>query len=382
MFLRLLESEFALTFAAGHAREELQRHWSRCVLPSSDGAAAVAVDDSDPSRLGTFRYPLTSRLTNRAIENLAGRFVSLHACGLSDGTGRVLALVGASGSGKTTAALALASDDFGYVTDETVAVDRDGRVVGFPRPLAVADPESVGGKSQRGPDELGLRTCPDELTLGAIVLLHRVPERRDPPRLERLSLLDAVTALVPHTSFLTSVDRPLQALAELTERCGVFRLTFRDVQDTRDLLRPVLGAGRPTGAAPWTPSPPPLTDDAVAWGLRDGRVRQVPCTDAVDVGDETLVLLDRRPVRLSGIGRTLWHWARSAPSRAEALDHVVELHGQHPDADRLVGAAITTMQESGVLGHGVPQSAGQVLAGRSTARGRAGTCTLGSDDGP
>ena len=62
---------------------------------------------------------LTSRITLAMIEQLVGRGVMLHAAVIGDPESkRAVALVGVSGSGKTTASRFLGSK-FAYLTDET-----------------------------------------------------------------------------------------------------------------------------------------------------------------------------------------------------------------------------------------------------------------------
>ena len=57
--------------------------------------------------------------------------MSLHAAGLADRDGRALALVAASGTGKTTAARTLGGT-LGYLSDETVSSAADS--TSFPTP--------------------------------------------------------------------------------------------------------------------------------------------------------------------------------------------------------------------------------------------------------
>jgi hypothetical protein len=60
----------------------------------------------------------------------------LHAAAL-DVHGRALVLCGASGAGKTTLTLALASLGFRLLTEEVVSIDKAGVVHGLPRPIHV-----------------------------------------------------------------------------------------------------------------------------------------------------------------------------------------------------------------------------------------------------
>ena len=82
-----------------------------------------------------------------ALKATAGRRINLHAGGVADESRRVLAVVGPSGTGKTTATLALARR-LGYVSDETVSIDPDGTVAPHPKPLSVVpDPQRLREKS-------------------------------------------------------------------------------------------------------------------------------------------------------------------------------------------------------------------------------------------
>ena len=73
----------------------------------------------------------------------------------------MLALVGPSGTGKTTATRLLATR-LGYVSDETVSIDPDGTVAPHPKPLSVVARPTAGrgDKQQLSPDDLGLAARP------------------------------------------------------------------------------------------------------------------------------------------------------------------------------------------------------------------------------
>ena len=67
---------------------------------------------------------------------------------------RALALVGVSGSGKTTASRFLGSK-LAYLTDETAIISDEGFVTPYPKPLSViVDPNAP--KEQQNPVEAGL----------------------------------------------------------------------------------------------------------------------------------------------------------------------------------------------------------------------------------
>ena len=103
---------------------------------------------------------VTSEVTIAAILERAGELTMLHACGVADPEGGVIALVAKSGTGKTTASSQLART-FGYITDETVAIRADGTIVPYPKPLSVKQATTGAAKLQVGPDELGLKVAPE-----------------------------------------------------------------------------------------------------------------------------------------------------------------------------------------------------------------------------
>ena len=80
--------------------------------------------------------------------------------------------------------------------------------------------------------------------------------------------------------------------------------------------------------------------------------------DAIQVGDEVLLLHGSRPVRLQGIGATLWLACREGATESALSDAVIAAHGHHPEADRIVSAAIAELVERGVLDMDPPSAAG------------------------
>ncbi len=276
---------------------------------------------------------LTSELTLAGIEHAAGTSLMVHAAGLAFPDGRVIALVGESGAGKTTATRALCRTDgpagFGYVTDETVAVDADLRVRPFPKPLALVE-NGPTPKVHRGPDDLGLATAPARLTLAGVVLLRRDAEHRGPPRVTPVAQLDLMAALVPHTSALTRLPDPVRRLADLVGRCAGYAVRYREADDLAGGL----------GELSWDP-PQGLTQDDL--GARDeptdsGPVatRQPGAADVLVTADGAFLLIDSRPVRLSAVGVSVWQGLQAGLRGPRLVEHVIDRHGPHPDADALV----------------------------------------------
>jgi hypothetical protein len=376
--LRVLDSDLVLECMHAETRDVLERYWSRCVALARVSAADVAVriDDDDLPLPESSGYVLASQLTIQAIDELAGRLFMFHACGLAEESGRVVALIGTSGMGKTTAAAELATSTFGYVTDETLAVDDDGGVLAYPKPLSlIEDSGPAGHKVQRGPDELGLRGCPDHLTLARLVLLDRGDDPARAPGLGPVPLMDALLELIPNTSYLTAFERPLQRLCLLIDRCGgVHRLSYPQIADTAPLLTGLLGRLDAVTASTWTSLGAGAADDGMAWAMWDARVHRVPALDGVLIDDEALLLVGQAPMRLAGIGLTIWQEAAQSPTLAELERRVVAVHGPHPDSGALVRDAVETMRQAGAVAFMRPRTAAEFFgtAAILPARGQVG----------
>ena len=275
--LRVLGEVVGVRFAGPEPREQVRAAWSRCVVPTPRGRVrTIRSEQSDLPLTRPLSHRLAYDLTDLGIDLLSGRAVLLHAAGLSRPDGSVVALVAASGTGKTTAAARLARGGFGYVTDETVAVLEDGTVPPFPKPLSlVVDPDVEDDKVHVGPDQLGLTPCPERLHLAAVVLLERDPDLAGPPWLERLDPLEAVTQLVGHTSALTRLPRPLVRLAGLAaDGAGVHRAHYSEAEDLEPLLHALLDApSAPTPPVPPRrppPRPPRRPHGTLSYAVREG----------------------------------------------------------------------------------------------------------------
>ena len=112
-----------VTYAGGHINYNNYE-------PGSLELADALVDKAlvlDPENAHAHDYVLTTQVTVAGLQATAGVRLNLHAGGLADDRGRVLALVGPSGTGKTTATRTLAGR-LGYLSDETVSMDAGGRV--------------------------------------------------------------------------------------------------------------------------------------------------------------------------------------------------------------------------------------------------------------
>lgn len=318
-------------------------------LPPPPAADTIVVHGAD---VGELRDRLARVLTLHAIDARAGDLLLLHAAAVCEpSTGATVALVGASGSGKTTAARELGRT-FGYVTDETLGVQDDGSVVPYPKPLSVV--QGGPAKEQLGPEVAGLRpTGRAAPWLAAVLLLDRDPALAA-PRIEPVRVTDVVAPLFGQISYLSRRGRPLARLQRLVEATGGLRvLRYADARDLVPVVREVLGGSRPpVPAVPAphaaTPSAPSATPGAavpsatgpstavapLAGALQPAApVRRAPVTDWIAEGDDVLVLHEDRLHVLQAVGATVWHALEVPRSRAALVRVAVGRFGLPDDGD-------------------------------------------------
>jgi len=241
---------------AQHARlaDGVRAAWSRCLGPPSgdpDVCLSLTLDpetapndraaDLSAPDLDVLLHRLSPLVTVRAIDQQAGRLLMLHAAGVADpATGRTVALVAPSGTGKTTAARALCRT-LGYVTDETLAVREDGSIAGYPKPLSVLETRGDPHKAQLSPDDLDLQEAPPACTLAGVVVLDR--DDSAPAWLESVPLLRALARLAPESSYLSRLPKPLHRLAGAVELAGGLKIVhYADREQLPELVDGLLMA--------------------------------------------------------------------------------------------------------------------------------------------
>ena len=314
----------------------LRRQWSRAqtTLSPDVGIDTAGLADLEPDQ---HDYAVTVRVTMRALEATAGTRLNIHAGAVADEEGRTLAVVGASGMGKTTAIRALATR-LGYLTDETVSLTTDLTVHPHPKPLSViTDPALPTRKASVSPDDVDLRKPPGHATLRRIVLLRR---GHGTAGLVPVSAPEAIVEIVPQTSSLALLDAPLLRLSRAIDQCGgALALYYDEVSDHLDELVDLLTSNR---REPLAAVHHPSDDPGSA--ARDQWLRS-PWLDAVQYGDELVVMADSTAHLLGGLGTTVW-LALARPATVAELVAVAEAeHGPHPHARGLVEAALTQLSE-------------------------------------
>lgn len=235
--------------------------WSRCLVPP-DGSVVDAGtlrfylgNPGDPvpnalSRSGTelassdlaeLMCTGTQAITHALIQAQVGRLLLLHAGAVSHpDTGKALVFVAEGGTGKTTLTRTLGRH-YGYLTDETVGIDADNRILPYPKPLSLRTP-SGWPKQETSPDALGLLHPGAPATVARMIILSRDSDLAT-PRVRELPLLDAITAIGPQSSSLYALPRGLHRCADLIDATGpVLEVTYAEAESLLPLAAELIGA--------------------------------------------------------------------------------------------------------------------------------------------
>lgn len=331
--------------------DELARSWGGTSV-DQPGQSAVVIrarlgdwgdgDDFGADTFERFADRVSTHVTLRAIVARKHDLVMLHAGAVADpATGAVVAFLGPSGRGKTTASIAL-GPHFSYVTDETVGIQDDLVVVPYRKPLSMKR-DGVRWKAQVAPGDLGLLPLPNApLRLARILLLDRDPEypADAPPKVEAVGLAEAMGELVPQISYLTERAAPLHRLRDLVAASGgLLRVTYREAHTLVPIVADLM-------ARPAEPFGPPALEVPVSG---KGPITRTAVTDSIADGDAQVVLADGTVRVLTGIAPTLW---RALPAERESLvAAVVAEHGLPPDGDagELIAAVIAELEAIGLV---------------------------------
>lgn len=321
--------------------DAVREAWSGALSRTAD--ADRRADAASPLDLAT----LSTVTTLEAIGARRGELLMFHACGLARPDGAVAAFVAASGTGKTTLARTLGRV-LGYVSDETIAVDADGTVLPYRKPLSIIE-DAGAPKVQRSPGSIGLMELPDApLRLAALVILER-DEGFDAPdaELEPVDLLDALPALVPQMSYLGALPDGLGALAALHARIGgVVRIRYREAAQVLDRID---AAFEPAG----TPAVRTLHHGITRQSTHHGGGGWSRTDDVQWLDDGARVAtFDRTTVRiLDGVGAAVWQSLAEAATLETVTARVVALLGPAPtgDSPALVLQALQTLSAAGLV---------------------------------
>lgn len=176
------------------------------------------------------------------------RQLAFHAGVVSLGE-RVVAFPAQSGVGKSTMTLACTRLGLGYVSDEALVLDDEGRVRPYPRPLGLVGPMQallrgpgsvdVVGETLVPPAELGAVGVGERPSVAAVIVLDR--QATGPPNLQPMPRAAIVTLLL-RLSFNGWKD-PVRALRQATavvSGAQVFRLSYCEAVDAAPLVARLL----------------------------------------------------------------------------------------------------------------------------------------------
>jgi len=215
-------------------RDQITRAWHQCLgEPAEPASVQVPWRGSD---VETGMHLLSQDVTRAAIDARAGEAFMLHAAAIADpDSGAALAVVGASGAGKTTW-VQTHGHNRRYLSDETVLITRELRILGVPKPLSVGH---RGLKRQHAPAEFGLVETDGTEHLVGLWLIDR--DGTTPAQLKAVDRLDALPLLAQQASYLTAMDRPLHPMAAIFDSCGgLSRAHYREAADLADLVAETL----------------------------------------------------------------------------------------------------------------------------------------------
>lgn len=340
-------------------RRAVRTAW-RGALSPHDGPPPRTVVPDDGVGANVMLSRLSSDVTQSAIAARQGEQWMLHAAGLAAPDGRVVVLVGRSGAGKTTAVSVLARR-WGYVSDEAIGIDDDGRVHAYRKPLSVIT-DGHTSKVQHAPDDLGLQPLPDgPLQLWRIVLLDR-DRRHTRARLIAVAPSVAFADLAPNSSALTAMPHPLRTMQHLIARTGgVLLAQYSEAADLEPLLDR-LDASNDFEFHPADEAVVPLDggsahDHAGEPAIRataSSTYRRVAVVDWCPVDDEQIAVLSAQTAGrgilrvLAGLAPAIW----SAAADDIALSDLVRRTAARfddPPPPEAVESAVAQLVDAGLL---------------------------------
>ncbi len=195
-----------------------------------------------------------AELTRLAVTH--SNLLCMHA-GVVSGPRGLIAIPGRSGLGKTTLVAALVRAGFGYVSDETLAINRDtGHVTPFPRPLGLGADVWPVLDLPGDPPPPGRERCLPATYFGAVdkaggVVADLVLARRAPGecRLEPARRGDAVGELLTRSfNHYRNAEASFHAVVELVRHARVLRAEYDEAPVLAQLLAASLNADQPDAA--------------------------------------------------------------------------------------------------------------------------------------
>jgi len=177
-------------------------------------------------------------INNAAIHRCADFAVHSSVVGANE---RIIALPATTGGGKTTLAAALVRAGLSYISDEALVLDEDGRVIAYPKPMALSpwSAEAVG-LGHGGHERLAIpQDLSGEFGKGGGVLTDVVVSQRgyDAPDLEPIPRSETVPALLTHSfNHYKNPERAFRIVTEVARKAQAWRLTYGDPMEAAALI--------------------------------------------------------------------------------------------------------------------------------------------------
>ncbi|GAA1408265.1 hypothetical protein AUR04nite_34110 [Glutamicibacter uratoxydans] len=342
------------TSATGYAEQLMQRLtevWADSPTPRQNKKTILEVDLGvvDDKKFERIQSVLSTEVTLAALRAHSGDLLMFHAGGIARDDGKVAMIIGPSGVGKTTTMRHLGLH-YGYVSDETVAVNFQGEVLPYRKPLSIIT-DGHEFKVQVAPSTLHLLPLPTApLILSGIALLKRPDTIESDTVLEPIGLAQGLMMAIEQTSYLGEIHRPLAKLASLASKVGGFKVmtvgtperihrVVEQIFDSREVPR-------------WTSIMPdenrmPRTDTAFI---------PLNVVDAVECSDGTVVFTkDKQAILLDGIGPQLWRSSCNLESWQQLINRIEASFGPapHMDTKSAIIKASDKLIEAGIISNNI-----------------------------
>ena len=132
----------------------------------------------------------------------------------------------------------------------------------------------------------------------------------------------------------------------------MFRVSYSEAADLKDSLAPLFLAelSNPVDAnRDWSPAMVEPEAKPASEPIPAGWLQRTAAVDAVEIGEDLLVLTETELTRLSGIGPIIWQSARR-PVSMQTLAGLIEAeHGLPEGYEALLGAAVDGLVDQGLL---------------------------------
>ncbi|QRZ61300.1 hypothetical protein [Rothia sp. ZJ932] len=303
---------------------------------------------------------LVSQITITMIMTLVGKYQMFHAAALGDPeTGRALALVAESGTGKTTASRFL-GQHLTYLTDETVIVDADYSVVPYLKPLSViVDPARPKEQISPARADLKIPSSEQSFTLTQLVILARdKSENHVVPRLVPVDMVDALLTITGQTSGVAATEHGVEKLIELINDCGgALRLEYSEIEEALPLVQGLLRGGRAAELVQ------PPVEVEIAYAQRGPAAAHLlwrgPGSSAYRVDERVLLMRGDKLSEVSFFAGDIWFELEKPLETAKLRQRLEELYDTEIPAEAFEHN-ITELMNLGVIGRGVLDSGEKV----------------------